>query len=78
MRIAFCVPSEPLRERIREVVVVPRVGEYVAWHKDGESLYFRVLKVIHVMEDRTEFQVKGRTRETVCLVVEEVDQNEFQ
>lgn len=78
MRISFHVAEEPLMTRTREVIVVPRVGEYVAWHKDGESLYFRVMKIIHVMEDRTEYQVRGQTRETVCLVVEKVDRTAFQ
>ena len=78
MKISFYVASEPLITRTREVIVVPRVGEYVAWHKDTESLNFRILKVIHVMEDREDYKVKGQPRESVCLVVEKVDRSEFQ
>ena len=78
MKISFHVASEPLMTRTREVIVLPRVGDYVAWHKDNESHYFRVLKVIHVMEDREAHHIKGQTRETVCLVVERVDRSEFQ
>jgi hypothetical protein len=78
VKISFHVSSEPLMTRIREVVVLPRVGEYVAWHRDNESNYFRVLKIIHVMEDREDHRVKGQPRESACLVVERVDRSEFQ
>jgi hypothetical protein len=78
MKISFHVASEPLKERTREVVIIPRIGDYVTWHRDDEELCFRVLKVIHNLEDRAGYQIKGQPRESVCLVVEKVDRSELQ
>ena len=77
MKVSFHIASETLRTRTREVVVVPCVGEYIAWHTDEGSLHMKVLKVLHTLDDRDDEKPKKQARETVILAVEKVDPSEF-
>lgn len=53
----------------RDVPVVPRVGERVVIHEDGNSIEFEVKSVLHVYENRERYQGKDYNPEGVHVTL---------
>lgn len=59
---------------IRDVSVVPRIGEKITHHQNGVSITYKVKDVLHVYEDREWYQKNFGTESVLITLLEQTQE----